>query len=45
LGSGIDFSTSMQDDRAIVVLRELQRKISNGHRFELLRENAIRPLT
>ena len=44
LGSGIDFSTSMRDEKAIVVLRGLQRKISSGHRFELLRDNAIQPL-
>jgi hypothetical protein len=44
LGAGIDFSSNIRDEKAVVVLRGLQRKIS-GHRFELLRDNAIRPLT
>jgi hypothetical protein len=40
LGAGIEFSTNMPDEKALRVLRELQRKISSGHRFELLRDNA-----
>ena len=43
LGAGIDFATNMRDEKAVVVLRGLQYKISSGHRFELLRDNAIRP--
>lgn len=45
LGAGVDFASNMRDEKAVAVLRSLQRKISSGKRFELLRDNATTRLS
>lgn len=42
-GCWIDFATNMPDEKAVTALRGLQRKISSGHRYEVLRDNARIP--
>ncbi|WP_409436332.1 hypothetical protein [Mycobacterium sp. SMC-14] len=43
IGSGLDFATNIRDEKALPLLRSVQRKISNYNRFALLRDNFLRP--
>jgi hypothetical protein len=42
LGAGIEFATNFRDEKAVQLVRSLQRKISNYDRFELLYREATR---
>ena len=43
LGAASDFGTNMSDERALVALRSVQRKISSGAMRQLLVDNALTP--
>ncbi|MGB9304626.1 MAG: hypothetical protein WCB92_13410 [Mycobacterium sp.] len=40
IGSGIDFASSVRDEKAAPLMRSIQRKVSSHDRFVLLRDNA-----
>jgi hypothetical protein len=40
LGAGLDFATSIPDERAAPMMRSIQRKIATYKRFELIVENS-----
>ncbi|WIM89154.1 hypothetical protein PT015_06775 [Candidatus Mycobacterium wuenschmannii] len=40
LGAGLDFASNIYDEKAMPLLRAIQRKVSNHDRFALLRDNA-----